>query len=89
VGFISVENGSSPELQTRSISGTAVPAPEGSEDRKLARQTLVESAQLCSRQMSKAAWMQKIVILAPALVAIVGYEDLERIADYAWRSMEW
>ena len=64
-------------------------APEGSEEKKEARAALVMSARACRRHMTPAAWLEKMVVLAPALVAIVGYDDLEKIAEYTWRGPNW
>lgn len=59
-------------------------APEGSEERIQARHILVRSALAALPMMSYATWLERIVKIAPALVATVGVDELERIANYAW-----
>ena len=60
-------------------------APEGSDERRMARRVLVQSASLCARQMTREMWIARIARTCPELVRLVGPEDVTRIANYAWR----
>jgi len=63
-------------------------APEGSEERIMARKQLIRSAEYYVITLDKATWIERAYVVTPGLVEDVGSDELEHIADYVWRAYE-